>query len=471
MKMSFKIFTISFLLVTILLSIFGFIIIETTFENEIKMESNSVKSENYFLSKVVNSIYSNNIYYYTPDIPETSVGEYFISIFKNISNNGNVFIGEYKDLKYIDEEYKIEYLNKMNAGDQISRVVKENNDYYYQVISCIKTDDESIFIEHITSLKMIYETRQKNYDFYKIILIIGSVISSSVLGIFSLYITHPLKKLSDNSRRIASGDYSVRNDYSLKNMKSIELSNLAKEMNDMTEKIESHIIELQDYNQRQDDFISRFTHELKTPLTSIIGYADVLRTYDMEPKKRHEMANYIYKEGKRLEELSFHLLKLILLKNDDFELIEYNSKKLFRELERSTVFLTNKYEVEVKYEIDDAILYIEPILIKSLLYNLVDNACKATVDDKTILIKGKNKGNKYKICVVDHGKGIDKENLSKVTDPFFMEDKSRARSLGGAGLGLSLCKEIAAIHESELDIKSKVGSGTSISFKVGLKNE
>lgn len=191
----------------------------------------------------------------------------------------------------------------------------------------------------------------------------------------------------------------------------------------------------------------------------------------MEPKKRHEMANYIYKEGKRLEELSFHLLKLILLKNDDFELIEYNSKKLFRELERSTVFLTNKYEVEVKYEIDDAILYIEPILIKSLLYNLVDNACKATVDDKTILIKGKNKGNKYKICVVDHGKGIDKENLSKVTDPFFMEDKSRARSLGGAGLGLSLCKEIAAIHESELDIKSKVGSGTSISFKVGLKNE
>lgn len=172
MKMSFKIFTVSFFLVISLLSIFGFIIIEKTFENEVKMQGESIRNENYFLSKVVNSIYTNNIYYYDPNIPETSVGEYFISIFKNISNNGNVFIGEYKDLKYIDKEYYDGYIDKMEVGEQLSRIVKDNNAHYYQAISRIKSDDATIYIEHLTDLNQIYKTRDDNYNFYRIILII-----------------------------------------------------------------------------------------------------------------------------------------------------------------------------------------------------------------------------------------------------------------------------------------------------------
>lgn len=236
----------------------------------------------------------------------------------------------------------------------------------------------------------------------------------------------------------------------------------------MTDKIEEYVAELQSYNERQDEFISRFTHELKTPLTSIIGYADILRSQDMEPKKRGELVTYIYKEGKRLEDLTFHLLKLILLKNEEFEFKEYNSRKLFKEISKSVAFLVQKYEANLTIDCEEVNLFIEPVLLKSLLYNLIDNACKNLVNNKNIFIVGKCIEDKYLISVEDNGKGIEKGNIDKVLEPFFMEDKSRARRQGGAGLGLSLVKEIARIHNSGVWIQSELGKGTKISLMVGV---
>ena len=169
-------------------------------------------------------------------------------------------------------------------------------------------------------------------------------------------------------------------------MKSPELVALATDFNNMTNRVEDYIKELEDYNERQENFISRFTHELKTPLTSIIGYADILRTYDIEPKKRYELANYIFKEGKRLEDLSFHLLNLIILKQDKFPFKTYNSKQLFRELTQTLAILLKKYSINLEFNIEEVNIFIEPVLLKSLLYNLVDNACKASEENNKIII-------------------------------------------------------------------------------------
>lgn len=465
MKFSFKIFTISFFLVISLLGIGGFLIINSNFNNELLIKKDSTINSNKMLTTIYYSISLNNIDMFDYEFNMT---EYILKEFQNISNNGEIFIGEKNNIRYIDDNT---FVNNLAYNEQGSTIFIKDNRYFFQVITKLNINEQDIYLESLVDISDIYEIRDKNYKFYCIFLIIGSLISSGIIAAFSIYITSPLKKLQQTTNQIAKGNFKIRNHNSLKVMKSPELVNLATDFNNMTDKIEDYINKLQDYNQRQEDFISRFTHELKTPLTSIIGYADILRTYDMEPKKRYELANYIFKEGKRLEDLSFHLLNLIILKQDEFPFKVYNSKQLFRELTQTLAILLKKYNIKIEFNIEMINIFIEPVLLKSLLYNLIDNACKASAHNQKIIVSGIKNGDRYIISVQDFGSGIDEENLAKVTEPFYMVDKSRARKQGGAGLGLALCKEIASLHKSELLIKSKLGFGTTISFSVEVAND
>lgn len=465
MKFSFKIFIISFFLVISLLGIGGFLIINSNFNNELLIKKDSTINSNKMLTMIYYSISLNDM---NEHEYEFNMTDYILKQFQNISNNGEVFIGEKSNLKFVDNN---SFVDELNYSEQGSQILKNDEQYFFQVITKLNINDREAYLENLVNITDIYEIRNQNYKLYCLFLIIGSLISSSIIAFFSIYITNPLKKLQQTTNQIAKGNLDMRNDNSLKIMKSPELVALATDFNHMTDKIENYIKKLEDYNERQEDFISRFTHELKTPLTSIIGYADILRTYDIEPKKRYELANYIFKEGKRLEDLSFHLLNLIILKQDEFPFKEYNSKQLFRELTQTLAILLKKYNIKLELEIEEVNIFIEPVLLKSLLYNLVDNACKASEENNKIIISGIKQDNLYTISVQDFGKGIDEEHLKKVTEPFYMVDKSRARKQGGAGLGLALCKEIAALHKSELLIASKLGVGTKISFQVEVAHD
>lgn len=465
MKFSFKIFIISFFLVISLLGIGGFLIINSNFNNELLIKKDSTINSNKMLTMIYYSISLNDM---NEHEYEFNMTDYILKQFQNISNNGEVFIGEKSNLKFVDNN---SFVDELNYSEQGSQILKNDEQYFFQVITKLNINDREAYLENLVNITDIYEIRNQNYKLYCLFLIIGSLISSSIIAFFSIYITNPLKKLQQTTNQIARGNFDIRNDNSLKTMKSPELVALATDFNHMTDKIENYIKKLEDYNERQEDFISRFTHELKTPLTSIIGYADILRTYDIEPKKRYELANYIFKEGKRLEDLSFHLLNLIILKQDEFPFKEYNSKQLFRELTQTLAILLKKHNIKLEFNIEEVTIFIEPVLLKSLLYNLVDNACKASEENSKLIISGIKKDNLYTISVQDFGKGIDEEHLKKVTEPFYMVDKSRARKQGGAGLGLALCKEIAALHKSELLITSKLNVGTKISFQVEVVHD
>lgn len=104
--------------------------------------------------------------------------------------------------------------------------------------------------------------------------------------------------------------------------------------------------------------------------------------------------------------------------------------------------------------------------MKTLLYNLIDNACKASEPGSEIFLTGEHIDGFYRLSVRDCGRGIPAEEISKITEPFYMVDKSRSRKQNGAGLGLALCQEIAMIHGDSLHIQSQLGQGTCISFSV-----
>lgn len=209
-----------------------------------------------------------------------------------------------------------------------------------------------------------------------------------------------------------------------------------------------------------------FAHELKTPMTSIIGYADLLRSHELSDDERQEAANYIFSEGRRLESLSLKLLDLLVLKKQDFELREESPSAIISGIVHTMKPALLKRGITIKYRCENGSCMLEPDLVKSLLINLIDNARKAMDSGGIIFLLSEMTDTGCRIQVVDNGRGIPKAELSRITEAFYRVDKSRSRAQGGVGLGLALCSEIVKLHKGDMQFKSAVGKGTSITVSL-----
>lgn len=226
--------------------------------------------------------------------------------------------------------------------------------------------------------------------------------------------------------------------------------------------LERSIENLEDLANRREEFIASFAHELKTPLTAIIGYADMLRSKEMAPKSRFTAAGYIFSEGKRLEALSLKLMDIIVAGKQGFELKRFEVGYFIRSIAAVTVPSLSNDGITLDMRWEPGEIAVEPDLFKTLMINLVDNARKASHKNDTIELFGKAEEGGYALYVRDHGSGMAREELSKITEPFYMIDKSRSRAQNGAGLGLALCQRIAELHGTKLEYDSELGKGTTV---------
>ena len=294
---------------------------------------------------------------------------------------------------------------------------------------------------------------------YRRVILAMLACSSIVMFLICTWLAKPIRLLTGATRRMAQGDYSYR----ARKVSSDELGQLTVDFNSMANVLEDTIGELQEAVRSREDFIAAFAHELKTPLTSIIGYADLLRSRKLDEEKHFLSSNYIYTEGKRLENMSFRLLDIIVTKREAIDPQPVAAKVLFQYLK--DMFAGNK-EQRIRFAFGSGTVYAEANLLKSVLLNLVDNACKASSEGGLVEVLGRRLEDAYAFQVKDYGVGIPEEELMKVTEAFYMVDKSRSRSRNGAGLGLALCVEILRLHGSELEIESRMGEGTCISFVI-----
>ena len=228
------------------------------------------------------------------------------------------------------------------------------------------------------------------------------------------------------------------------------------------EELEGEIKLLEEAADRREEFIASFAHELKTPLTAIIGYADMLRSREMSPKNRFTAAGYIFSEGKRLEALSLKLMEIIVSGKQGIERRRFDAPYFIREVAAVTVpsLAADGMTLDMRWEPGE--VEIEPDLFKTLMINLIDNARKASRKGQTVELFCKREEGGYAFYVRDHGRGMKKEDLSRITEPFYMIDKSRSRAQNGAGLGLALCQRIAELHGTTLEYESEPGQGTTV---------
>lgn len=337
------------------------------------------------------------------------------------------------------------------------QVLQQGERFYIHTGILVKAMDRNLYLETMEDVTQVFEERASGFSVYRRVTLVMLGFSSVIMFLICTLLTKPIRLLAGATRRMAAGDYGYR----ARQISNDELGQLTQDFNSMANVLEDTIAELQDEIRAREDFIAAFAHELKTPLTSIIGYADLLRSRKLDEEKHFLSSNYIYTEGKRLENMSFRLLDIIVTKRDQIDPQPVEAEVFARYLEDMFAGNTNQ---ELSIDFEPGIVYSESILMKSVLINLVDNAFKASSQGGVVEVYGWHTDQGYAFQVRDYGVGIPEDELKKVTEAFYMVDKSRSRSNNGAGLGLALCAEILRLHQSELYIESAVGVGTSISF-------
>lgn len=444
------------LLIAISFGIGGTLMITTSFNATLKQETQSALSS---FESVQNMLYLLN------SLGDQSDYESLADALSQMEAQG---LGRWQALTLKNSEEELfrsgsaELLNytlPVPSADQCSYLpVADDQGHGLIVMSLISAGETDLQLQARFDVSHIYEIRaeqQKQYFIVYSAVVLFGILASVVL---SFALTRHLHRLTTTVRRISGGDLSKRS----RIKSNDEFGQLSRDFDAMADKLQENIIRLESDMQRQESFMGAFAHELKTPMTSIIGFADLLRQGNLDENTRMMAADYIYSEGHRLERLSFKLLDLLLLKKDEITMKRVWLGTYLTEVERALAPNMKNKGIRLICKADQKRVVLEPDLVKSLLYNLVDNASKAMDSGGIIAVRATAIPGGCQFQVVDNGRGMEPEALTRITEAFYRVDKARSRSQGGAGLGLSLCKQIAELHNGNISFASEPGKGTRV---------
>lgn len=343
-------------------------------------------------------------------------------------------------------------------------IVEEDGRKYIYASSCNEVLGKNLNIINKRDITSVYELMENQKRHYIVLLVIVLFVCSLFMYLISFLLTRPLEKLSKVSESFSKGDYDARAHIT----SSDEVGELAYTYNNMASAVSNHIEELQNMVTRQEQFVADFTHEIKTPMTSIIGYSDTIRSLNLPREEQIMAASYIFNEGKRLEAMSMKLFEFIYTKHHQVSFEAINTKSLAYAISESVKPAYEKAKISLEITVDSQTVYGDKDLLTSALINLLDNGRKASQKEDKVILKGALQDDSYIFTIQDFGIGISKEHLEKICDEFYMVNKSRSRKEGGAGLGLSLAQQIIKAHNGELLIASTLGEGTTISVVLPL---
>lgn len=473
MKFSMKLVLSTIIVLALALGFSGFYFVNYVFETSLDREVGQALDESSILSFAFETAALNVPLKYSV-LPDSVVEE----IASKLEMGGR---SEGRLLRIADEEQNVLYTSDGFTADEgllpqtdqhtkSYRVIFEGDSYYVHTCVSINTLDRILYLETMKNVTEVFTERAMGFSLYRKVTITMLLTGMVIMLVIASLLTKPIRLLTKATKRMAAGDYTYR----ARQISQDELGQLTRDFNGMANALEENICKLEEEIEAREEFMGAFAHELKTPLTAIIGYADMLRSHKMDEEKSIMSANYIYTEGKRLEAMSFRLLDIIVAKQEKADLQEIPVQELFVYLQE---MFAEKREMDIRFHYEEGVVLAEANLIKTVLVNLVDNACKASetggagsgTEDAAenvgvVEVIGQAADEGYRIAVKDYGIGIPEEEQHKIVKAFYMVDKSRARSKNGAGLGLALCAEILKIHHSRLQIESKVGEGSCFSF-------
>ncbi|MFE5322653.1 sensor histidine kinase [Paenibacillus sp. NPDC056579] len=280
-----------------------------------------------------------------------------------------------------------------------------------------------------------------------VVLLIGGL----VMAVAARYLVNPLNQLTKATRKLAKGNFDIR----LNMKRNDEIGILAQSFNEMT-------VELQQLEQMRQDFVSNVSHEIQTPLTSIIGFTKALRTDSMPEAERLYYLDIIQSESERLSRLSDNLLKLASLTSEHhpFRKTAYRLDEQIRHIVVVCEPQWNAKQLQLDLELPKTVIEGDTDLLSQVWVNLIGNSIKFTPDGGTIAIRLQAEVNRVIVTIQDTGIGIPAAELSMIFHQFYKADRSRTDKVGGSGLGLAIVKKIVDLHKGDLTVTSEEGKGT-----------
>ena len=464
MKISLKMLLSTVVVMALALGLSGYFFVNYVFETSLAREVGQASDENSILSFAFETAVLNVPARYTV-LPDSTVEE----IATKLERGGR---GTNRLIRIADEQREVmhtsdgfdadeQLLQQLAPDTKAYRVIETGNGYYVHTCAAVSALGRILYLETMKDVSDVFTERAMGFSLYRRVTLAMLLSGTAIMHFISSHLTKPIRLLTRATRRMSDGEYTYR----AKQVSRDELGQLTCDFNEMANALEENIEKLEEENEMKEEFMGAFAHELKTPLTAIIGYADMLRSHKLDEEKSILSANYIYTEGKRLEAMSFRLLDIIVAKKAEVVRSGVAAAEFFAYLQE--MFTEENRGMKFEFIWEDSTVWAEVNLIKTVLVNLIDNACKASEPGSRVSIRGKKVENGYRFEVEDEGIGIPVEEQHKITKAFYMVDKSRARSKNGAGLGLALCEEILKIHHSELTIQSEQGKGSCIGFVLG----
>ena len=283
------------------------------------------------------------------------------------------------------------------------------------------------------------------------------VLVTLVNFLFTRYIYRYLDKISDAMQKVADGDYTVRLDAE----KDQPFRELYRNFNTMAE-------ELGGVEMLKNDFINGYAHELRTPITSINGFAEMLLNDDgtLSREEKRSYLEIIASESRRLADLAGN--SLLMSRLDTQKIIP--DKKPFsldEQLRRCSILLSGQWtekELDMTMDLDEAVYVGDYDLMQHLWINLLTNAVKYTPKGGSITVTLKNEEKFIAVSVADTGKGIPPEDRERIFDKYYQTDKSHSKR--GLGLGLAICKRIVQLCNGTLEVESEVGVGSTFTVRL-----
>ena len=351
--------------------------------------------------------------------------------------------------------YKKEFIQSDSSS---TRYTIKNPQFNNQtlILAFKLNDNTSMFVSASLEPLDATVTILQSQLFYVTLLVI--LLSLLVSYFISRIISSPIIKINKKASLMAKGNYDIR-------FESSEIE----EINELSSTLNYACSELSKTEDLRRELMANVSHDLKTPLTMIKAYAELIKdvTYKNKEKMDNNL-NVIIEETDRLNLLVNDILELSSLQANNKLCIEkFDLNELIKSIIKRYNIWVEKEKYSIKYkEIKNVVVRADKKRLEQVIYNLINNAINYTGDDKTVIVSVKDNDDNIRVEITDTGKGIDKEELKYIWDKYYKVDKSHSRVQVGTGIGLSIVKNILVNHNFNYGVDSVVDKGTTFYFEI-----
>lgn len=351
-----------------------------------------------------------------------------------------------------------------NTTDRISEIKQIDGSRYFVVQAGLPAPFESYGTVLAFPIQSFFDNWHNTIFVINILCCAVSAVTAMVLYGVLKALTKPIQDLNLAAVRFGKGDLSTR----IEKITQDEIGETAHNFNIMAQQISTQMRSLADAAQEKQNFIDDFSHEMRTPLTAIRGYSQYMQRARITDEEYYATLEIIDHNARRLQNLSESMLALSLSeKHSDMDFAPVNLAQVLENIVLSYQPKLKQCGVVLKtYTDSNVFINGNFALVESLVGNLVDNAINAcnadsTKTDRQVAVNICRGNDTVTVTVQDNGIGMDDETLAKIHQPFYRQDKARSRQNGGAGLGGSITKKIADLHNAQISYTSAPGVGTT----------